>query len=437
MRMQGLSLETIPPIHIPFRFFLTAPWMGLIAAGVLLFGPDSALSSQWTPQLLGVTHLLTLGFMAMVMLGAMFQLVPVITGRLIPGGTVVPTLVHLFLLAGMLLLAVGFCGQLYGLFGWAGPLLLASFAVFLFPLGSLFLRGIGGGDAVFSIRFAALSLLVTVALGLLRSANYAGLLEPIMLVNITNIHLAWGLAGWTLLLVMGASYQVIPMFHVTPSYPTALARILPTTVFVSLLVLTFFAAPGVQALAVVLLCIAAMVYATFSIGLLHQRKRKIPDITARFWRLSLFSLILAALCLMVVYFGNKLLSGTALHHQLPVVTGILMIYGFATSVIMGMLQKIVPFLAYIHLQRRCMSNFNLMKSLPHMGNIIPQFLSHWQYRLHLAALLGLLLATTDGVFVKPAALLMAVDFAWLGYTLTSATGLYRATVNRIALTPVD
>ena len=36
MRMQGLSLETIPPIHIPFRFFHTAPWLGA-AAGVAIF----------------------------------------------------------------------------------------------------------------------------------------------------------------------------------------------------------------------------------------------------------------------------------------------------------------------------------------------------------------------------------------------------------------
>ena len=36
MRMKGLTLETIPPIHIPFRFFNTAPWMGVLAALVLL-----------------------------------------------------------------------------------------------------------------------------------------------------------------------------------------------------------------------------------------------------------------------------------------------------------------------------------------------------------------------------------------------------------------
>ena len=139
MRMKGLSLETIPPIHIPFRFFNTAPWMGVLAALVLLPGAGGAFSSQWSPGSLAATHLLTLGFMAMVMLGAMFQLVPVISGRMIPGGSVVATAVHLLLLIGVLLLVAGFYWQAYRLFGWALPVLLAAFALFLLALGSLLL----------------------------------------------------------------------------------------------------------------------------------------------------------------------------------------------------------------------------------------------------------------------------------------------------------
>ena len=67
-----------------------------------------------------------------------------------------------------------------------------AFGIFGVALGSLLVRRTGGGDAIFSIRFAAVALLVTVALGLLRSANYAGLVEPLAGANITAIHMAWG-----------------------------------------------------------------------------------------------------------------------------------------------------------------------------------------------------------------------------------------------------
>jgi hypothetical protein len=434
MRMKGLTLETIPPIHLPFRFFNTAPWMGVLAALVLLPGGDRAFSTQWSPELLGITHLLTLGFMTMVMLGAMFQLVPVISGRMIPGGTIVATLVHLLLLTGVLLLVAGFYWQAYWLFAWALPVLLAAFITFLVALGSLLLRQIGGGDSIYSIRFAALSLLIAVGLGVLRSANYAGLPVPLTLVNIANIHLAWGLVGWVLLLVMGVSYQVIPMFHVTPSYPTPLARVLPAVVFLSLLLLTLVDNTVVQALVVVALCTVALIYASYTIGLLNQRKRKIPDITVRFWRLSLTCLMVSALLLAGFYFAGHLLLSPELQQRAPVIIGIFMIYGFAGSVIMGMLQKIVPFLSYLHLQRRCMSSFELLKTLPHMGEIISEPRSRWQFRLHLSALLVLLAAAMTSIFTVAAALLMAADFAWLGFTLASATRLYRNTTARIAMT---
>jgi len=132
------------------------------------------------------------------------------------------------------------------------------------------------------------------------------------------------------------------------------------------------------------------------------------------------------------YFAGHLLLSADLQQQAPVMIGIFMIYGFAGSVIMGMLQKIVPFLSYLHLQRRCISNFELLKTLPHMGEIISEPRSRWQFRIHLSALLALLAAAMTGMFTGAVALLLAVDFAWLGFTLVSATRLYRNTAMRIS-----
>lgn len=431
MRMKGLSLETIPPIHIPFRFFNTAPWMGVLAALVLLLGADTVFSSRWSPELLAVTHLLTLGFMSMVMLGAIFQLVPVLSGEVVPGGVAVASAVHGLLCAGVLCLVAGFYWQAYGLFNWAVPLLLLAFVVFLLALSSLLRRRIGGGDSIFAIRFAALSLMISIGLGLLRAASYAGLLELNVLANVANIHLAWGLGGWLLLLVMGASYQVIPMFHVTPNYPTQLARALPTAVFLSIVLLSVVPNSVVQAGAVLVLCLAAITYGVFSIRLLRRRKRKVPDITARFWHLALSCLILAACSLLLFYFaGNRLLSGE-FREKVYIGLGIIMIYGFAVSVIMGMLQKIVPFLSYLHLQRSCMSNFELLKTLPHMGEFVPPGFPRWQFRIHLAALALLLAGVFIGQLVALSAVLLAVDFSWLGYTLARATRLYMTSARRV------
>ena len=70
----GLSLEQAPPFGVPLRFFLTAPPFLLLAAGLMVWqGPD-LFASRWLPATLALTHLLTLGFMAQVMLGAAYAL---------------------------------------------------------------------------------------------------------------------------------------------------------------------------------------------------------------------------------------------------------------------------------------------------------------------------------------------------------------------------
>ena len=78
--LSGLSLDQAPPISVPLRFFLTAPLFALSAALLLLWqGPD-LFDSRWNPTTLAVTHLLTLGYLGIVMIGAILQMLPVVAG---------------------------------------------------------------------------------------------------------------------------------------------------------------------------------------------------------------------------------------------------------------------------------------------------------------------------------------------------------------------
>ncbi|MEW8431864.1 MAG: hypothetical protein G8D61_19225, partial [gamma proteobacterium symbiont of Ctena orbiculata] len=80
MKTTGLSLEQAPPITIPFKFFLTASLFVLAVGLVLAVGADKVFLTRWSPLALGITHLVTLGFLAQVMTGAMIQLQPVLAG---------------------------------------------------------------------------------------------------------------------------------------------------------------------------------------------------------------------------------------------------------------------------------------------------------------------------------------------------------------------
>ena len=130
-----LSLEQTPPMAVPFRFFLTAPLFGIAACLLAGFtGPDILLS-RWQPALLAVTHLFTLGYLAMVMCGAMLQLLPVLAGVQVVRNTALSAAVHLLLVAGTIALALAFVSARPVLFGVAIAALSAAVLLFIAIIG--------------------------------------------------------------------------------------------------------------------------------------------------------------------------------------------------------------------------------------------------------------------------------------------------------------
>ena len=79
----GLSLDQAPPISVVLRFFLGGTLFGITAGLWLLFQGESALSPSVSAGQI-MTHLLTLGVMLSFMLGALFQMLPVLAGIALP-----------------------------------------------------------------------------------------------------------------------------------------------------------------------------------------------------------------------------------------------------------------------------------------------------------------------------------------------------------------
>ena len=109
MKTGGLSLEQAPQLSIPASFFLTIPIGVLVAGCIMLVAGISSLSSPWMPQALALAHAGTLGVLAMGMIGALYQMTPVIAGSAVPY-TRFAHIVHALLLAGL----AGFIWRLLG-----------------------------------------------------------------------------------------------------------------------------------------------------------------------------------------------------------------------------------------------------------------------------------------------------------------------------------
>ncbi|MEY6433895.1 hypothetical protein ABC977_15940 [Thioalkalicoccus limnaeus] len=425
--LAGLSLERAPPLWVPMPFLVVAPLFATLFALILITdGP--VVMSRWSPTLIGATHLLVLGYVMMVMFGAVQQMLPVVAGSPIPRGRGVALLLFGLLALGTPILGLGLMALTPWAIGLGGGLVVISILLFIASASISLARSPAHGPTITALWLAVFSLLATLLLGAWLATGYLGLGWSLPR-TMTNPHLAWGLIGWVGLLIAGVAYQVVPMFQMTPEYPAAFARLYAPFVVIQLLLqtgATLWPAPPwtavLGALATGLAALALAAFAVVTLRLQAQRRRRVPDVTLTFWRIGLLALLGAIL----LWGIGSLAPALGQQSVWPLMLAWLFVVGFAISIINGMLYKIVPFLVWLHLnQIRGRSPQPGGPRVPSMHEIITPRRAHIQLILHLIGLLAGLVALVWSPLWKPALLAFAASNVLLTWNLTLAIERYR------------
>ncbi|TRZ98154.1 MAG: hypothetical protein D4R84_04075 [Rhodocyclaceae bacterium] len=416
----SLSFDQAPPISVPYRFFLVAPWFGVMAGILLAWSGGDALASRWTPQALALTHLIALGFMLQAMCGALFQFIPVAVGGNVWRPKLVANTVQPLLLLATLLLVGGLLFSRPGLLSAAAPLFLLAVGGFVIVVALALWRTPATGMTLWAMRMAIGGLAVTVLFGaLLAEALARGFSVPV--VELADIHLAWGLAGWALTLLAGVSYYVVPMFQLTRPYPLWFTRWFGPLLLLLLLAwssrLLLEDARWSLAIALSLLALVSA-YAGMTLWLQYTRRRKVHDATSMCFRLANLSVLAFA----ISGTGFFLYPELGADPRSAVWLGVLAFAGAFVSAITGMMYKIVPFLNWLHLQRLGAP----LSAVPNMNKMIPAEAMTGQLRLHILAVVLLLAAVWLPGLTRLAGLTFAVSFAWMGWNLVDAVRRYQS-----------
>jgi hypothetical protein len=408
---------------VPLRFFAVAPLFLVLAALMLAMGGGNPFADTHSPAMLAAVHCITLGFMAMVMLGATQQMLPVVLGSPVPASGLVAWFTFLPLMAGALLLSFGFASSQAELLNLAWPLLGLAFLTFISTSLVSLARASAQNASKIAILLAILALTGAVTFGMLLARGYAtGLTLPYA--KLAAAHISLALGGWVMLLIIGVSYQVVPMFQLTPNYPKWLTAGLAPAIFsVLLLNLTTLlpeAAPHWTGIITEsLFWLLAACFAGVTLRLQSQRRRRVADATLSFFRLGMASLLCAALFSLMALLAPE-------NEYFRTLSVLLFLLGFAVSLIHGMLYKIAPFLVWFHLFRGGANS-----GVPNMKEIISEA---WMWR-HLWLHRGTLLATLLAPFWNAAAWLVMLELLLQGillsYAIFTGIAVYRRTLGRI------
>jgi hypothetical protein len=398
----------LPSMTIPLRFVLTGLVSLFVGVGFLVACPDLLATYHYNQYVIAVTHLCVLGFIGSIVMGAMYQLVPV----------ALETRLHSERLARWHFVAhlIGVVGMVAMFWVWNmkqvghfGSVFAIGVGLFVFNLVKT-LRTIPRWNVIaFAIAAALFWLSMTVLVGLYLATAKCWDFSPFNAIAAMHAHAHLGGLGVFVMLIVGIGYKLVPMFVLSDLrsvrravWSIGLLNAGLLGLFVTILLQSrlkpAFAAVAVAGLALYGLEIGAI---------LRSRTRRILDWGMRGFLTAIALLVPVSLLGLVLSWPN--LPATALTTQLENVYGFLGLFGVVGFAILGMLYKIVPFLVWFH---RYSGEIGRAK-VPSMAQMYSEPLQIAGYWTFLGGLIVISVATALGheLGVRGGCVLLAVSLA--------------------------
>ncbi|BBG65272.1 hypothetical protein NNO_0569 [Hydrogenimonas sp.] len=406
--MFQVSREFAPPFSLISPFFVAGSLFYLAAMLLLpMLGVDS---SSYDMGVVAWAHLFLLGFVMMIIFGAMAQLVPVV---LEVGHFSVDFyyLIWPLLAAGTLLMATGFA-FLPGILPYGGLMVLTAMLIFLADTiltlrkvehVSLTVKTVGVTNA-----FLLLGILVGFAMALAIGAGVGVDIEKWL-----GAHIVLVLGGYVTMTIIGMSMVLLPMFGLSHGFDETPVnrsfKIMSCGVF-AYFIGALFDSDSIRFLSMVAIFIATGLY-LWQIWLIYKtRARRESDIWFRSMVVGYGSLAFALLLAPFALIGRL--------ESLALASAWFLVMGFFAFLINGHLFKIVPFLVWFERYSPLVGK----EKVPMLADMIPKKRADFQFWFSTAGVimggLGLLIGSDEifrggAAFMAVGAVFMFISVRWM------------------------
>ncbi|MBI3965522.1 MAG: hypothetical protein HY329_07800 [Chloroflexi bacterium] len=347
VRTGGLATAEAPPVDLPFRFLATA--VGSLALMALVYPWHVPLLTEsfYAPHLTTFVHVNTLGFVGATILGASYQLLPVVLQT--PLASVrLGRLSWWLYLPGLLALLIGLAGGWAWLASAGGALLFAAVTGYVVNVGLTLVR-VRRRDPVYWHVVAAIGCLaVALSLGLLLALSKgSGLLGTLTLPTLAA-HAVLMIGGWVTTMLTGVAYRLVGMFTLAEDrvrwrWTWVSLGLIQSGAWTLAASLLLGGSRSLNLTGAAALLAGVGVFGTHLLALYRQRRRRAFDIHVPFL-LSSLAFGIAAGTLVLMGFA----TGREPNDAIWIAAGWLAIVGWAETAIMGFLYKIGTFLTWLH-----------------------------------------------------------------------------------------
>ena len=407
-----------PSIALPLTFIIT----GLLALGAgviwLVLEPDLLATYHYNQYVIAATHLFVLGCICSIVMGAMYQLVPVALETKLYSERLARWQFALHL--------VGFVGMVWMFRVWDmkqvghfGSVLALGVGLFVYNIARTLRRvpkwNVTATAVTAAITWISLTILVGLSLaaakctyetesvvvhtgvvgaliGGLRSV--AGFLAHFDPISAMHAHAHLGGVGCFTMLIVGVSYKLIPMFTLSELQSrrrAACSVVLLNIGLAGAFVTILLRSPLKLAFALVTVS-ALAIYGWELAAILRARKRRTLDWGIKYFLTAI--VLLSPLSVLAVVLSWPGLPLNQFTGQLENLYGFLGLVGGIIFAIIGMLYKIIPFLVWFGRYSREIGRVKV-PSLAELYSARLQALGYWTFLAGLAVTCAAIVASNE------------------------------------------
>ncbi len=415
----GLSTKNAPSPNVVLPYFAFGAISFLVASIVLFIAAPDLTNHYLSPRLLTLTHLLVLGWITMIIFGALYQLIPVVMEVKLYSEKLAVITFFLFG-AGLITLSASFWtfnfGRNIGL-EVGGYLIIV--AVFLFGFNTIMSAAKTERKNIENafIITAVIWLLLTVTLGILLVLNFAFNFIPGSHLQLLKMHAHIGFVGWFLMLVIGVASKLMPMFLIVHKLPLKLLQYAYYLINGGLILLSvgyyYFPEKWFMLISALLVLAGVTAFLRFNYVAFSKRIRKKLDVgmklsAAAFIMLGI-SLVLGTISLLSPGFLD------VIQIRIEIAYGVLIVLGFLTALVLGQTYKTLPFIIWL---QKYQAKVGKMK-VPLPQELYSEKISNYHFLTFVSGIIVLIagILLSEVLIVKIGAALMILTAALYNYNV--------------------
>ena len=378
-----------PPFRTVSKYFVTAIISFVLLNLLLLLNHSDIIGHHFNPKILAITHIATLGWISMIIFGALFQLVPVVLEVKLFSEVLAEVQFWIYLI-GVIGLVYCFWFFETGLYMNISAILL-NLAMFIFAFNIImtFTRVKKWNITGLYLASAIFYLIVTAIAGLLLAINLGSPYIKIDHLQYLNLHAHVAFIGWVSMVVMGVAYKLIPMFTLSHGYSMKYANWAFWLINIALLgINTIFHYEDTTFLYYIFTPMIALGILLFLIQVFIIFKKRVRKKLDTGLKYSSYAFLMFGLTTVLGIFIAFVDYQNILN--LTLIYGYMIIFGYLSMLIVGQMYKIVPFLVWYH---KYSSKVGIEK-VPMLKEMFNEKYAGYGLYLMIAAILGSIYSLT-------------------------------------------